>query len=114
MSRLPSRVAALLLLVIPGCMNQPMYQPYPYGQPMYAPQNGYTQPGTIVIPPSGTVPYPPGGTYDTDPASTDPFKRDSGSGTGQFFGDDAGGVPPAKDPATDGTTAPVDRDFPNL
>ncbi len=113
MSRLPSRFALLPLLAIAGCMNQPMYQPYPYGQPMYAPQNGYTQPGTLVIPPSSGTPYQPGGnTYEGDPARTDDFSRDTGTGTGKFFGEDAGGgVPTPKEPSPGGTNAPLKDDL---
>lgn len=117
MSRLPSRFAVLSLLAMAGCMNQPMYQPYPYGQQMYAPQNGYGQPGTLVIPPSGTVPYQPGGTYEGDPATSDQFKRDTGTGTGtgtgQFFGDDTGGVPTPREPSTDDDAAPFTNDLSN-
>ena len=119
MSRLPSRFAVLPLLAIAGCMNQPMYQPYPYGQPMYAPQNGYTQPGTLVIPPSSGTPYQPGGnTYEGDPAGADDFTRDTGSGTGtgngtgKFFGEDpGGGVPTPKEPSPAGTNAPLTDDL---
>ena len=114
MSRLPSRFAVLLLLAIAGCMNQPMYQPNPYGQPMYAPQNGYPQPGTLVIPPSGTVPYAPGGnTYEGDPTGNDDFKRDNGTGTGPFFEGESGGVPKPKDSSTDGSSAPFSGDITN-
>ena len=113
MSRLPSRFAALLPLAIAGCMHQPMYQPYPYGQPMYAPQNGFNQPGTLVVPPAGTAPYEPGGsTFEGDPIKSDDFKRETGSGTegGKFFGGEAGGVPPGKDPGTD-SSAPFSNDI---
>lgn len=90
-----------------GCMHQPMYQPYPYGQPMYGPQGGYQQPGTLVIPQTNAPPYVPGGTgtYESDPLKTDDFNRGSGtSGTtdNRFFqSDEAGGVPSPKDTTTD-------------
>ena len=114
MSRLPSRMIVLLPLTLAGCMNAPMYQPYPYGgQQMYAPQNGYTQPGTLIIPPSNTAPYQPRGTYEDDAIKQDDFNRESGSGTDddKFFKNDGGGVPPAKDPASGSSTQPFDGDI---
>lgn len=106
MLRLPSQLA-LLLLLISGCMHQPMYQPG-YGQPMY-PSGGYAQPGTMVVPQSNAPPYVPGSTYDSNPS--DDFKSGgSSSKDPRFFsGDDDGGVPPAKDP--DATSSePFNRD----
>ena len=99
MSRfLPLFVLSVAVLATCGCMHQPMYQPYPYGQPMYAPQGGYQQPGTLVIPQSNAPPYVPGGTYESDPLKPDDFKQGSGTtGDSRFFGDDAGGVPTPKD-----------------
>jgi hypothetical protein len=102
MSRLPLRCFLLLPIAIVGCMNQPMYQQYPYGQQMYGPQ-GYTQPGTLVIPPNNAAPYEPGGggtTYENNSPGADDFQRDNGSEDDKFYPNGAGGVPPAKDPAT--------------
>ena len=80
-----------------GCMHQPpMYQASPYGQQMYGAPGGYTQPGTLVIPPSSAPAYQPGATFDSN-IKTDDFERDNGSSSdGKFYED--GGVPPAKDP----------------
>lgn len=107
MSRLPWIFALLLMFVSAGCMNQPMYQPgygQPmYGQPMYGP-GGYSQPGTLVVPPSNAPAYAPNSTYDNP---NDDFKTDSGSKDPRFFGGDEGKVPDPKDPNSD---EPFNRD----
>jgi hypothetical protein len=97
------------MFVSAGCMNQPMYQPgygQPmYGQPMYGP-GGYSQPGTLVVPPSNAPAYVPGNTYDSNP--NDDFKTDDTSKDPRYFGGEDGKVPDPKDP---NATEPFSRDL---
>ncbi len=122
MSRFPSRlmlnsVLSACGLTLSGCMyQQPMYQPAPYGQQMYGAPGGFTQPGTMVIPPSNAPPYQPGatGTYESNPR-TDDFKAAPSQGDGRFFGED-GGVPTPKDSGaeTGSGDEQFNRDLPGL
>ena len=110
MSRLPWLFASLLMCVSAGCMNQPMYQPgygQPmYGQPMYGP-GGYSQPGTLVVPPSNAPAYVPGSTYDSNP--NDDFKSNDTSKDPRYFGGEGdGNVPTPRDP---NVTEPFSRDL---
>jgi hypothetical protein len=110
MSRLPWLFALMLIFVSVGCMHQPMYpqgygQPM-YGQPMYGP-GGYSQPGTLVVPPSNGAPQDPGSTYDNP---KDDFGANGDSKDPRFFGSDDGKVPDPKDPNPD---EPFKRDLIN-
>lgn len=72
---------------------------YPYQQPMYAPPQNLSPPGTLVIPPSNAPLYNPsngGSTYEADPKD-DWQPGTSGSGSG-MFDSEPGGVPTPKDP----------------
>jgi hypothetical protein len=110
MSRLPWLFALMLMFVSVGCMRPPMYpqgygQPM-YGQPIYGP-GGYSQPGTLVVPPSNGAPQDPGSTYDNP---DDDFGAKGDSKDPRFFGGDDGKVPDPKDPNSD---EPFKRDLIN-
>lgn len=102
----------LLIGLATGCMHSaPGYMgpSYPYQpQPMYAPPQQMTAPGTIVVPPSGAAPYSPGtggSTYESNPTDTWQAPGSTGSGgsnsTGSgMFDSGSDGVPKPKDPGT--------------
>lgn len=106
-----------LLCCTVGCMYPsygPGYTGYPYQQPMYAPPQNLTAPGTLVVPPSNAPLYSPGtnngSTYERDPADT--WQSPSGSGSsggGMFEGNDADKVPAPKDPGA-GSNSPFYND----
>lgn len=102
-------LSGTVITAVSGCMYQPpMYQQGPYGQPMYGAPGGYSQPGTMYIPPSNAAPYPPGSTYDVRPDDFRAAPGGTGTGTGtgtddRFFRED-GGTPLPRDPSSGGGT----------